>query len=325
MPSNLQLLDEFNNRPAGVTMIEFAVQKGMTLAALNGKLYRGRADKLLKVSIPESRYKVWDDWPKLEGDYLILCDTHIPYHDAEFIQHCIKRAIDAGIHRLILGGDVLEQNAFSHWPGDFQPNKSKIISAELEKELRDVADKADATTRASILDKLAGANRQPGDAGEEIKEARIVLKQIGESFDEIVYIMGNHESWTLRLLDRVLPSADIGVLFGLGPKWKLTPYYWCELTSGGKLWRVTHPKNSTKGSGKKLAPKYKANIIMAHGHHFAIMSAPDGELISIEPGACNDRRRIAHENQRDTSGDMHTLGAVMIKDGKAILLNQWFE
>ena len=85
---NAELLDKFEQ--CTLNYGEFAAQVGITLGSLNNRLYKARAERLEKVSIPTSRFHLWTDHLKLEGNYLILGDLHIPYHNAEFIERCIK-------------------------------------------------------------------------------------------------------------------------------------------------------------------------------------------------------------------------------------------
>ena len=317
--SGQELLQDWHAaQKRGMTQAQHAASIGLKYNTYCSRLYRAQSERLAGISIPESRYHVWTDHIKLTGDFLILGDMHIPYHDGPFIEGAIKTAMELGITRCIIGGDALEFDAVSHWPGDFSA-ETETISDELEDKLL-LAAGDNPQVRAAIADILSSASR-PENMGAELKESRRVLKAIDAAFDEIIYIMGNHEQRIIKALEKVIGTSDLAAMLEIN--WKISPYYFCEFTSGGLPWRVTHPKNSGKGSSKKLSPKYDANIIMLHGHNFSVQSSPNGRYIAIEPGACVSLARLDYEMQRDTSGDMHTAGAVIVKDGKARLINPW--
>lgn len=57
--------------------------------------------------------------PRFPADCLILCDCHIPYHDAKFINTCLSLALAWKLPNLLLAGDVMDMAAlsqFSHRP-----------------------------------------------------------------------------------------------------------------------------------------------------------------------------------------------------------------
>lgn len=306
----------------GLKQVEHAAQLEIPYTTYVNRMVAARS-KRAEVVIPQSRYRVWNDPPHIEGDVLILPDMHIPYHNAEFIEKCIRAAVSMGISTVLFPGDVLEAAAFSAWPEPFSEERPKVISSELESKIMAIADKASPSIRAEIMDELAQAHREQGDISEEWIEARKVIRTIDQCFDRVVFCVGNHEDRIIRLLDKSITVEGLGAIMGATDKWAMTPFYYMTLTSGGIEWRISHPKNSAKGSAKRLAPKYQSNIVQLHGHHFAIQTDPSGKYLAVEPGACVDIDRLPYEKLRDTPGDMHVLGALIIKDGKPILLNEW--
>ncbi len=128
----------------------------------------------------------------------------------------------------------------------------------------------------------------------------------------------------LRALQAVLPVDTLAVLFGVDtPKWVVSPYYWCELESGGEKWQIEHPINTTKHSSKRLAPKFGCHIVMGHNHHFSITTDPSGKYYAIEPGMAMDEERMAYAVQRHNTADAHVLGALIIRNGKPTPLNKF--
>ena len=80
---------------------------------------------------PKPRY---DDAPRLEGDVLGLFDLQFPFHDADFVNRCLDLAHAWGIRQGILGGDTLNQTAFSwfgHQPQDTWAEEAQTASDAL--------------------------------------------------------------------------------------------------------------------------------------------------------------------------------------------------
>jgi len=292
--------------------------------SIRGKITELKNLSQIKTKIPESIYKIWDDFPRFDGDALIINDPHIPYHDAGFINRCLDLANHWQIPTTVLGGDAIEANSFSGWADDFTPEGNVVNSAAREEMERIFLDMPDGEVKDRMALLLENIDAPAGNMSEEIKETKKVFRALADATQNVIRIQGNHENRLLRVLKKSLsPSIMDGLFDAQNPRWKVSSYYECEFVSGGQKWRVTHPVNSGKGSSKKLASKYQCNIIMAHNHHFSIQTDPSGQWLAIEAGACVDRRRLPYEMQRDNAADMHVLGAVIIRDGKPHLLNAW--
>lgn len=316
------LLERFYSRPAGQSKYHFgegyALTSGRSRSSVLGKL-----EEVTLGYVPESRHPKWNEPPVMSGDVLVMGDLHIPFHNADFINRCLLLAKRWGIKKCIIGGDALDARSFSHWPDDFQSEARKIVSQEFEKVLIDLAESMPDKYGDKIREKLTDAEH-PIDIGEEFADARAVLGQIGRAFDEVLYIMGNHEAWVVQQMKKAIPAKDLGaLLIGENPKWTISPYYWCTLESAGVKYQIEHPKNSGKGSSKKLASKFNQNIIMLHNHQLSMQADASGQFIAIETGACCDVERIQHANQRHDAADQHVTGAVIVRQGKPWLLNKF--
>jgi hypothetical protein len=250
-------------------------------------------------------------------------DPHAPHHDADFMNRSIIAAQAEGVTRCIVGGDWLDNEALSAWPEDFKPAPN-VVSGQAYDKLMEIANRLTGQERQDIIDTISETS-EGGDLQAEIKSVRAVLTALNDNFDEIYYIMGNHESRLIRKLDKALGSADFAALFmGNNPKAQIVPYYHATFESGGQPWRVTHPIPSGKGvSGLKLAAKYQTNVIMFHNHHFSVRSDISGRFVGIEPGMCLDEARAHYVMVRDTAADAHITGAVIVQAGKFRLLNKW--
>jgi hypothetical protein len=328
-----KLIERINTlRTPGTTDLEVfnqvAKEFEVTYDAVSTKYWKliKTAHKRQIEQLPESRYPLWNAPFSFDGDVLVLCDAHIPLHHARFINSCIKIAVGMGIKRCLLAGDALDLIGMSSFPENFEQG-AQTISAEKAKRLTDIALSlpVDSQQRMEIMKELDQSVDDPHNISGEWANARETMTALSKNFEEVLWMMGNHEHRLIRKLEKTISGADLKALFvGDNPKWKVSEYYWCQFTSGGKQWQVEHPNLTAKGGGKRLAPKYKANIIMAHNHHFAIASDSSGEYISIEPGMCGDEERMGYVKQRHNSADTHVLGAVIIKDGRPLLINKYF-
>lgn len=320
-----QLLKDYYNRPGG-NVSDFARSQehlGRSAASVRMKIM-DLLNRDGRRSVPDSPHPDCDVAPELIGDALILFDCHLPYHNAAHVNRCIQAAKSLGITRLILGGDAMDMRAFSNWPDDFEDSEKLVASQVLTAELAKLAQDVDPTTAERLYQILDRVQPETGRISEEISVAREFFSILDEHFDEVIYIMGNHEQWVIKSIRKAISNADFARLFiGDKPRWKVTPYYWCRLISNGEPYQIEHPKNSGKGSSKRLVPIFNCNIIMGHNHQFSVQTDASGRWLAIEPGTCADVAKIEYDNQRHSTHDAHVTGAVAIKDGKVHLLNQF--
>ena len=303
----------------GLTQREHASELGEKYSTYVNQL---RASKIEFERVPESRYPTYDQPLTIEGDAIVLLNLHIPFHSAEFINKCLLVARAWGIRKAFLGGDVLDLHAFNGFAGHFEEAEKKVISSDLESRLFALAEKMPAKYRMALIDELAGAEPESGNVGAEIAESRSVLTALQMEFDEIVWIMGNHEQRVIRSLERVLPAVQLAELFGASdPKWKVSSYFWGLLVSGGEEYQIEHPNTIRKGASKTLAAKYQKHIIMGHNHQFVIQHDVSGRFWAIEPGMCCDERKMDYASKRHSVSDAHIPGAVMVVNGKPYMLN----
>lgn len=311
------------NRRADITTRDFTIEYS-EVTERTPESIRLKLQNLHEYKIPQSRRTAWNTPPILEGNAFVLMDAQIPFHHAEFINKCLTVCERWGIKQMILGGDAIDLNALAQFTPDFENDNRRVIDSRSATELVKFADTLPtAELREKLLDMIGEAERENGIAG-EIKESRVILKELEKNFDSITWIMGNHEQRVLRTLQKILPVDTLASVFGAdSPKWDVSPYYWCILKSGGEEWQIEHPINTGKGSSKKLAPKFGKHIIMGHNHHFSITTDPSGKYYAIEPGMGMDEERMAYASQRHNAADTHVVGAVIIRDGKPTPLNKF--
>lgn len=321
------LWTEWKKQAEGVKARWFAHKYAKTIGrsenSTNGKLNELIQNE--RAGFPPSTYGKWTNPPIVHGNAFILMDAHFPYHNAEFINNCLKVCRAWKIENCILGGDAFDAESFNAHPDNFADDGKMVIDTRLRSQLIKFANKMKSEKEKNdLIDLLDKTVTEDGNITEELRETRKCLKYIQDTFGHTLWIMGNHEQRIVKLLEKALSVADISRLLGTdNAKWEVSAYFWAVLKSGGVDWQIEHPINSGKGSSKKLAAKFTTNIIMGHGHHISMATDPSGEFIAIEPGAGADEERMGYVSQRHNAGDKHGLGAVIVRNGRAYMLNKF--
>jgi len=260
----------------------------------------------------------------MEGDALVLPDVEAPFHNADFIQQCIDLASIWGIRKLILAGDFLHFDSLSNWGanwvktdgGEISQDDSDKLLAFLEDLPRKYQEKG-----FEVVQSLTGNGPSSPSLGRELSEARKLVSEIAKAFDDVDFVIGNHEGRLLRAIDSPLFPSDLLELIR-AEKWRVAPYYYSLLVSGGETFRITHPKTAAKYGAEKLAAKYHQHILMAHSHAWRCNIDISGEYWAIQIGHCVDEVRLPYAAQRDTPRDAHALGAVIVRNGYPWLLGK---
>lgn len=232
------------------------------------------------------------------GDAIVTCDFHIPLHDPILINTMINVARIHKIKKLIIGGDYYNMETFSSFL-PYQPEAALDI---------------------------------------ERYDGTYIMKALLQTFDEIIFIWGNHDFRLTRKLGfkRSFEECMRWMLSDLTEKEmkkiKFSEldymYYYPEPKTDivlpfGRKFRICHPRNFSSVPltvGRKLAQKYNCSIITAHSHHFAIGVAPNGVDLVLEGGGFFDKDRTEYI-QRTTNHHEWVQGFTMFKDGLPTLIS----
>jgi len=306
---------------AGAVEYQIARALGRTESAVTNMLHMMRLEGLRRNPISISPAREWNDHLTLEGDALILPDFETPYHHAEFVNRVIDLAMSWGIGQLILAGDFVHFNNFSHWGEDFQPAK---ISGPAEDALSKIISLLPEDKRADAIAALEAAHltTDQGGISAEMESVRTTVKELEGAFPHIKYIMGNHENRKLRAQEYGESPDELLRFFGADlTKWTASPYYWCNLRTENKyLYRIEHPKGAARNTAQAIAIQTQEHTIMGHSHRWAMNRDPSGRLYAIQAGHVVDEMRLAYCQQRTAIRDAHCLGAVIVRDGYPFLL-----
>ena len=272
-----------------------------------------------------SPYPIYNKPLEMEGDAVVLPDPEFPYHDADFMNRVLDLADAWKIKQANIAGDGLHLNAISKFEPAWKAKQTHTMSEEQEKELLEYADKLPRKHREEYIGKVLGdGNIQDGDdIGNELETSRRALIRLGEQFDQVDWVIGNHDGRFLSALNSPVFSDQFLKFIGLtDPKWRIAPYYYSFIRSGSELFRIEHPKSASQATASKLASKYLCHVLMGHSHLLSNQFDQSGSFWAIHMGHCVDERRLPYAAQRSNTSPAHVLGAVIIRDGYPWLLTE---
>lgn len=217
----------------------------------------------------------------LDKSYAITADWHIPLYDPDYVNTFIQDARNRGIRSLIVAGDYFNFDALSR----FDP-------------------------------KQEGAG-----LGAELAEAEEVMRVLLESFDDIVYLWGNHDSRLHRALGFTIQFREaMKLVFGALGAEALNRITFTNLDHVwiGDKWYVCHPANYTRiplSTARALSTKYECSVITAHSHHCAVGYGINGTNVVAEIGGLFDRHKTGYL-QRSTTFPTWAQGYAFLEGGR---------
>ena len=271
-----------------------------------------------------SPYPVFDKPLEMIGDAVIIPDPEFPYHHAEFLNRVLDLAEAWKINQCIIAGDAMHFNSISKWEASWTVPTSGLSERDKDKYVKLVLSLPN-KYRESMLEWLDEKEMsKSGDSvGDEVAIAKRELVRLGEQFDLVHYVIGNHDGRFLSALNSPLFADQLLQFIGINdPKWKIAPYYYSVLHSGETMWRIEHPRGAAKNTASALASKFLCNIAMGHSHRWVMEFDRSGHYYAIHMGCCVDETRLAYAAQRSIAGEAHKLGALIIREGKPFLLNE---
>lgn len=311
-------------KQSGRTFAEIASELSLAVGTVKTHYYLATGQPSAPQRIPESRYTRYDEPPIIEGDALILPDVEVPFQNADFLNRVLDIADAWGIRTMIAAGDLMHMDSISGWEPNWAGEDGSKLSEADEARLMELARSLPRNKQAELLDVIMGIAGEDGkDFSSEMNHSRAALSALNGMFDSLVWIMGNHEGRLLRAINSpVNPSELLNLMQLDNGKWKIGPYYWGLLKSGGEVFRITHPKGAGAATARSLAIQYHQHILMGHSHRMAFEFDPSGDFYAVHMGHCVDEARLCYASQRDARRDAHKLGAVIVRDGYPWLLHE---
>jgi hypothetical protein len=215
---------------------------------------------------------------RLTGDWVITGDVHVPDTDWKWAGRVVEVGKKYGIKKLAIIGDIFNMDAFSTF--------------------------AETTPSAAWT--------------QERDAARLLLGGWLNWFDEIQICMGNHDRRLEKWAGGNLDEQDIFGMVLSNPRVKTSQFGWCDLSSNGVPWRLTHPRNYGRNQlavASDLANKYSTNIISFHEHHLAMGYDVYGRWVIANGGTLVDPGKLAYVNLDDSRMPAMMQGFTAVKGG----------
>ncbi len=196
---------------------------------------------------------------RISGDWALTADWHVPLVNTTYVNSLISESRKRGINRLVIAGDFLN------------------------------------------FDSLSKYDPKQNDAGleTEIHFAHTIMRTLMETFDDIVYLWGNHDIRMGRALGfKMSFSNTMRMVFGaLGDEF-LDKIQFSDLDH---LWLddiyVCHPSAYSRvplSNPIKINAYTHSPVLCAHSHHSAVGFAPDGYNMVGELGGLFDAGRTRY-------------------------------
>lgn len=226
-----------------------------------------------------------------QGDAVIAGDIHITCTDWDLLKlvgDVGKKHMRRGQRKLIIAGDLINLDALS--------THAKYVPT------------------TPLLD--------------ELDTAAALLKEWAGIFDEIYYIIGNHEQRLAAAVNAELDGTALGRLIagGLGGKLRVSNLrqMWHYTTTG--LWRITHQRNYSRIKGRvgaALAAKHQSHTITHHEHGIALLMDDHARYTVVNNPALVNYEKLYYVMGADTTGPTMASGFTFMQNGRPYLMTPY--
>lgn len=162
------------------------------------------------------------------------------------------------------------------------------------------------------------------EAEDEIRAAEQFTRTLARNFRDVYYCPGNHEQRLARTVGFAVDLDRLSQWWVTQPNIHTTVRKWFILESGGRKYRVIHPKRfgvTAPIPAARMASKYLMNIIAGHSHLWGIAHDVSGKFVGIDIGMCASRKLADYVEIETTPTPEMVLGACIVKDGVEYLLS----
>lgn len=222
-----------------------------------------------------SPMKTYNDFWKLEGDFMITSDWHVPYYDADICNKMIQMSEKFGITKLIIAGDFFNQDAFSHYLS------------------RDACSFGEEQHVASeVLDILCTAFDE-------------IYVLTGNHDIRLLKVL----SFKLKTDDiwKMVTSE-------LGRQIKVSEYPYLKINSKWHITHPKNFSILPTQVARKMNHKYQQSVGVAHGHAMGITYSPSGNEVLFDTGGMFDQDKVEYSRMCDTTHSEWQTGFSIIKN-----------
>lgn len=232
-----------------------------------------RAKQAISFVAPDTT--VYTDFFKLNGDFVITSDWHIPYYDADACNKMVAIAERMDVSKIIIAGDFFNQDAFSHYVNN------NVVDFGTE-----------AATATEVLDKLCTAFDEIyiTTGNHDIR----ILKLL-------TYRLQSREFWKMI-------STEIGRQI------KVSDYPYLRLNDKWHITHPQNFSVQPTSVARKMNHKYQMSVGVAHGHQMGVTYSPSGGDVLFDTGGMFDQDKIEYSRMCDTTHSEWQTGFSIIKN-----------
>ena len=219
---------------------------------------------------------------QIDGDYGLISDLHIPYHDPAVIERFCAECWRHGIKKFAILGDFFDGNQFHPKRGKDQHHSRRFQ--------------------------------------DDVVLAEEILAGLLSCFDSGVFLQGNHDEWfSAHMRGQVDPAWMLEKLFnGIADRVQFTGYQQAILTSGDQEIRLAHGRSYSQGNplgvAKTLSAKFEQPVVIGHQHHHEAGYSRSGRQV-LCMGGSYDPTRMAYIHESPGGHPKQTRGFAIVKNG----------
>jgi predicted phosphodiesterase len=206
--------------------------------------------------------KVYNDYWKLYGDFMLTSDWHLPYYDPDICEKMLAVSEKLGLNKLIIAGDFFNQDAFSHYLNidtcDFGYEKN--VASEILEILCQSFDEIYILT-----------------GNHDIRLLKL-----------LAYKLKIEDVWKL-------------VTTELGRQIKVTAYPYLRINDTWHITHPKNFSILPTSVARKMNHKYQMSIGVAHGHQMGITYSPSGTDVLFDTGGMFDQDKVEYSRMSDTT------------------------
>jgi predicted phosphodiesterase len=221
------------------------------------------------------------------GDAMIVSDVHVPCTDYDFAQ-LVTAIADRHMRRprrLIIAGDFYNADAYSSY---------------------------------RQLIKLPSWS-------DEIRAGEHLLHMWLETFDNIEWLMGNHDRRKLEFDDGATDVKQLLAMFCRDERVSITPLDRCFIDTDNGRWMICHGANygiNQLTVASEYAVKHQCHVIAGHEHHLAVGQDRYKRYTVVNNGGLFDPRKLAYVQTKTTRSANMARGFSMLKNGYAYVFGE---
>lgn len=262
----------------GVSYQELARDYGLNVDSVRGRVWR--ASRGLDADPMLYSHYLGKPWSFDFDSFIVIGDVQLPTADAGFaaLPLAIAEKYLKKPRRCIIAGDLINADAFSEYDSD-------IPTPTFDHEIQ--------SARAFVSDYLS-------------------------IFDEIYWILGNHERRVGKRTKGAVAPAHLLAMLTANARMQVSRWGHCVVKTPVGNWRVTHGSEYSVNAltvASELAHKYQQHIISHHEHHFGISYSRYKQYVIINNGGLFNQDDMSYVVLDDNKRPRMANGFTLIRRG----------